>query len=587
MIRSHNGPGQPSPEAHRDPSRPFDHIAAPEPSTDPVGIQQPRLGLRGWLRWGWRQLTSMRTALLLLLLLAVAAVPGSLIPQRGADPNGVVQYFKDNPTLAPVLDRFQLFDTYSSFWFSSIYLLLFVSLVGCIIPRTIHHFRALLTPPPRTPARLSRMNGYAERRIPVGSTDKTGKVVTAATAITAADMLLRSRGYRVARYEDTHAQGAIGLSVSAERGYLREAGNLLFHVALLGILVAVAIGGGFGFNGNRVVVEGQSMINNLASYDSFNPGRFFTSTDLAPYSLSLNKLSVTYETKNVKALGLPTDYTAYVTAQMEGTAVKRNTTIKVNEPLSFGGTNIYLLGNGYAPKITVRDPSGKTVFSDFVPFLPQDANLTSLGVIKVPDGLAKQIGMIGFFYPTKATASTGAFTSTYPDLVNPVLTLNAFAGELGLNSGIPKSVYALDTSGLTQLNGGQTGVKSIQLTPGQTQQLPQGLGSVTFDSVSRFASFEIHHDPAQGWVLFFALSALGGLIASVLIPRRRLWVKATARIGEPLQLEYAGLARGDDPNLEETVDRILIDHSAALGLGDDHEVPSALTTEEESMVRST
>ena len=121
----------------------------------------------GWIRWAWRQVTSMRTALVLLLLLAIAAVPGSIVPQRSADPNGVTQYFTDNPDLAPVLDNLQLFDVYTSAWFSAIYILLFVSLIGCVIPRTQHHWKALRARPPRTPARLARLDAYREELIEV------------------------------------------------------------------------------------------------------------------------------------------------------------------------------------------------------------------------------------------------------------------------------------------------------------------------------------------------------------------------------------------------------------------------------------
>src|SRR5690606_16111283 len=113
------------------------------------------------------QLSSMRVALILLLLLAVATIPGSLVPQRAADPNGVIQYEQDHPELFKILDAFpiQAFDVYSSVWFSSIYLLLFISLIGCVLPRIAHHWRALRSKPPRTPARLQRMAGYAEQRI--------------------------------------------------------------------------------------------------------------------------------------------------------------------------------------------------------------------------------------------------------------------------------------------------------------------------------------------------------------------------------------------------------------------------------------
>ena len=91
----------------------------------------------------WRQLTSMRTALILLLLLGVAAIPGSLIPQRTQNPMKVQAYFTDNPTLAQWFDRLKLFDVYSSPWFSAIYLLLFISLIGCVLPRTIEHLKAI------------------------------------------------------------------------------------------------------------------------------------------------------------------------------------------------------------------------------------------------------------------------------------------------------------------------------------------------------------------------------------------------------------------------------------------------------------
>ena len=87
-------------------------------------------GLLGWLRWGWRQLTSMRTALILLFLLAVASVPGSLLPQQGIDPAAVQQYYASHPGLAPWLARLSLFNVFAAPWFAAVYLLLFLSLAG-------------------------------------------------------------------------------------------------------------------------------------------------------------------------------------------------------------------------------------------------------------------------------------------------------------------------------------------------------------------------------------------------------------------------------------------------------------------------
>ncbi|MCX7520678.1 cytochrome c biogenesis protein ResB [Microbacterium sp. STN6] len=500
----------------------------------------------------------MRTALFLLLLLAVAAVPGSIVPQRGADPNGVVQYFNDHPSLAPVLDKLQLFDVFSSVWFSAIYLLLFISLIGCIIPRTKHHLDAVRAKPPRTPARLSRMVGYRTYTLPAAPEAEPSGARPA--AIEHARTLLRSSGYRVALFQDARSQ-----SVSGERGYLRETGNLVFHTALLGILLAVGLGGGFGYSGQKIVVEGQTFVNALVNYDSFNPGRFATRGDqLSPYSLTLDSLKVAYETKNTNAIGQPLDYTANVTARKPGTAAT-NTRIKVNEPLDIGGTNVYLLGNGYAPVVTVRDPSGQVAFTGAVPFVQPDVNNTSIGVIKVPDGLRQQLGLQGFFYPTKHQLPTGAYTSIFPGLRDPMLSLIVYGGDLGIDNGVPKSVYTLDTDHLTQLDGMGTDQPALQLAPGKTVELPNGLGTITLDGVKRYASLSINHDPAQGWVLVFALCVLGGLLTSLFVPRRRMWVKVIDEADGGLRFEYAGLARGDDPGLDAAVATLAQRHLAALG----------------------
>ncbi len=329
-------------------SRPSDHVDSPRQAPrEGAPIAQPKLGFLGTLRWFWRQLTSMRTALVLLLLLAFAAIPGSLVPQRSSDPNGVTQFRADNPDLYPVLDKLQVFDTYSSVWFSSIYMLLFISLIGCVVPRAKHHFDALRQAPPKTPARLSRLAGYTTRTTTADPVD----------AIRQARALLKRQRYRTVLVDDASAAGGV-LSVSAERGYLRETGNLVFHSALVGILITVGIGGGFGYSGQKVLVEGQSFVNTLSTFDSFNPGRFFDDSSLTPYRVKLNALHVQYEQQNPNAIGQPLDFTADVTADVPG-GQPQEREVKVNDPLPIGGTDMYLLGNGYAPHV-VRIPRARS-----------------------------------------------------------------------------------------------------------------------------------------------------------------------------------------------------------------------------------
>ncbi|GAA2010121.1 cytochrome c biogenesis protein ResB [Microbacterium ulmi] len=555
-----------------DPLRPSDH------ADSAAEIAQPALGPIGWLRWGWRQLTSMRTALVLLLLLAIAAVPGSIVPQRSADPNGVTQYFVDNPDLAPVLDRLQLFDVYTSAWFSAIYILLFISLIGCVIPRTKHHWKALRARPPRTPARLSRLDHHRESLVELAPGADPDAAAAASVSL-AADHLRRA-GYRIERYGSGSA-----LSVSAERGYARETGNLVFHTALIGVLVSVGVGGGFTYTGQTVIVEGRTFVNTMLDYTSFNPGRFVDPDGLTPFSLTLDSFDVTYQEPGTPGAGQAGDFAANLTTQFAGEDPQPGQ-VRVNHPLEIAGDRVYLMGNGYAPHISIRNAEGDVVFDDAVPFLPQDTNMTSQGVIKVPDGMPEQLGLIGFFYPTAQKLESGALTSIYPALAYPVLTLWVFSGDLGIDDGTPRSVYTLDPTSMTQLAGGDSGVDSIQLMPGQWAELPNGLGTITFEDVSsdapaveagsaiahdadfggsvkRFVSLSIHRDAAGPWVLTFAVLALLGLLAALFVPRRRMWVKATPD-GHTLRIEYAGLARGEDPTLRAAVDQVAQRHGDAV-----------------------
>ena len=132
------------------------------------------------------------------------------------------------------------------------------------------------------------------------------------------------------------------------------------------------------------------------------------------------------------------------------------------------------------------------------------------------------------------------------------MTMNVYEGDLGLDGGVPTNVYALDTSKMKQVAGGKSGTKGLQLALGETVELPNGLGTVTFDDIRRFASLDVSYNPGGIWVLLFALLSLAGVTTSLLVPRRRVWVRQT-----PEGFEVAALARGDDPILEKVVGEVV------------------------------
>ena len=223
------------------------------------------------MRNTWRTLTSMGTALVLLFLLALAAIPGALLPQRNLNEAKVAEYIAEHSTIGPWLDRVQAFDVFSSFWFTAIYVLLFISLVGCLTPRMIEHVRSMRAVPVAAPRNFSRLPKHH-------TAEKAGEPHAVAASMTG-----RLRGWRKA----TTVRDDGVTEISAEKGYLREFGNIVFHFSLLGLLVAIAAGKLFSYEGNVIVIAdgGPGFCTaSPAAFDSFRAGNTVDGTSLYPIS---------------------------------------------------------------------------------------------------------------------------------------------------------------------------------------------------------------------------------------------------------------------------------------------------------------
>ena len=484
----------------------------------PVGPQRSRQ-LLAPLRRSWRQLTSMRTALLLLFLLALGAVPGGFLPQRSLNPVAVDAYLAQHPTSGPLLDRLSLFDVFASPWFAAVYLLLFISLVGCLVPRIRLHARALRKAPPHAPRRFDRLPASA--RWEVDGTPE--EVLTGAR-----DVL---RGWRRVRRGD---------AVCAERGFLRETGNLVFHISLVLLLIGIAVGAFFGFKGTVLVKEGDGFANTVLSYDDIKPGRHFDASNLVPLHFDLKAFNATYGPD-----GAARTFDAEVDFAPNADAAMKPYDIRVNHPLHVGAAKVYLIGHGYAPVVEVRDAAGELAFPpQAVPCLPQNPKFLSRCVIKVPDTRGPQLAFEGVFTPTTVQNAQGNVASAHPAATNPALTLVAFRGDVGVDSGLPGSVYELDKRRLTPLDGG----KPALLGQGETWQLPGG-GSITYLDTKEWATFQVTQDPGKLIALAAACGIVLGLCLSLFVRRRRLWVRAVPGSGDEgsgrTVVEVGGLARTD------------------------------------------
>ncbi|OBG14725.1 cytochrome C biogenesis protein ResB [Mycolicibacterium celeriflavum] len=523
------------------------------------GIAQKATAL---IRNTWRTLTSMGTALVLLFLLALAAIPGALLPQRSLNESKVDQYIAEHTTIGPWLDRLQAFDVFSSFWFTAIYVLLFISLVGCLTPRLLEHFRSMRATPVAAPRNLSRL-------------PKHHRVETAAQPeALAATVTERLRGWRTA----TRRDGEI-TEISAEKGYLREFGNIVFHFSLLGLLVAVAAGKLFGYEGNVIVIAdgGPGFCSaSPAAFDSFRAGNTVDGTSLHPICLRVNDFQADY---------LPTGQATSFAADIEYQAgadldsgTWRPYHLKVNHPLRVGGDRIYLQGHGYAPTFTVTFPDGQTR-TQTLQWRPDDQmTLLSSGVHRFdppggtyPDADERrdnQLAIQGLFAPTEQLHGT-LLSSSFPALNDPAVAVDIYRGDTGLDTGRPQSLFTLDPRLIEQ--GRLTKKARVNLGAGESTRLDDGT-VVRFDGAVPFINVQVSHDPAQVWVLVFALTMMAGLLVSLVVRRRRVWIRISPAGPGTVAVELGGLARTDNSGwgdeFERLTQRLLPDATSAQPAGE-------------------
>ncbi len=481
---------------------------APEPVGPPRRSAGPLVVVRRW----WRLLTSMRTALVLLFLLAVAAVPGSLLPQRSLNQSKVSAYYAQHPDLAPILDRLRMFDVFSSPWFAAIYLLLFISLIGCILPRTRLHIRAMRQPPPPVPSRLDRLPQSASYT----GTGEPHAVADAATAV------LRRSHWRVVRRGTGDT-----VELSAEKGYLREIGNLAFHTALVALLFGLAFGKLSGYEGQILVEEGSGFCNSFQQYDTYRNGPFADAGSLTPLCADLNTFSVEYEDNLT-----PARFLADLTYTRAPGAPATAYPLQVNSPLRTDGIRLYLTGHGFSPRFTITYPDGSAFTDISAPFLPEDpTTLASSGALKLPDrpgGGGTQLAIQGFFTPTAADTPDNRLISVDPRPLNPAVAIVVYEGSIGLDSGAPQNVFALDQQQIDR--GALQRVGAGNLLVGQSLTLPDGT-DIRFEGYKQWAALQLSHDPGQLIVLVAAVVMLVGLLCSLVVRRRRVWLRFRVAAG--------------------------------------------------------
>jgi cytochrome c biogenesis protein len=496
----------------------------------------PRPTLRQSVALVWRTMRSMRTALILLLILAAAAVIGSLLPQIPNSPERVGQYLDAHGFWGPLFFRAGFFDVYGSWWFILITALLFVSLAACLFPRTRAMIRAIRQRPIQA-RELDAFRHHAEVRVGAGPDE----------AAMTAERYLRRKRFRVSRE---------GLGIAAEKGTLREVGSLLFHWAFFLLLLGVIVGKGTGFTGRAVVTEGETFVDALPNYSGqIRTGRYFAG-GFTGVGVQLLDFQDRYRRN-----GQPIDFVSRVRFLDREGRPTGTEAILVNHPASVGGLRIFQEGFGWAPVVDVS-LDGRQLWSSPIEMTregpPDGVPATAMpwrGAIKLTAPEPDVMITLELWPDFRAFANlqlTGMPTPMFVQF-DPFIRYSVYLGEI-----VDPATSNLDTTGLHREGGAD-----LHAAGTSTFDLP-GTGELrlSFPELRHYSVLLISRDVGIPVVLAAAILVLVGLIPSLYVSRRKVWIRAEAAPGGAL-LKIGGFSLQRKDSFEEEFDRIVRDIGAS------------------------
>lgn len=443
----------------------------------------------GFYRW----LRSMRTAMIMLLLLATASIVGTLLPQIGQQPANVAGFITKYPTLGPLLDRLQFFNLYGSWWFQLLVVFLLASLISCILPRTKAIFKRMTAPPQKSnEASIRRLSNHVEINT---SLDKEA-------ALQATAAVLKRRGFKAKKLEDSDET-----QMFARKGRWGEVGSLFFHYSIILMIVAAVFGKLYGFEGAAYIIEGQRWTEGHLNYDQLQEGKMFRNNDAhRGFEIEVNDFTAEYHDDEGF---FPKDYISDLTVFDDGEEIKSQK-IRVNTKLIYKGVKFYQSSYGWAPHLAVT----KNVTNDagaVEPELMYDAPTI----------------FFGDAYVANRTFSIPA--NPEPNDIDQLWVDAQFSPDIDLTNGTPRSPYLRDRIISVRLLEGPSQVEVGQsfILPGNTETTI-GDYTISMPEVKEWTGLQVNSDPGVLYIYIAFTMMVLGIVVAFYVSHRRMWVLAVA-----------------------------------------------------------
>lgn len=238
--------------------------------------------------------------------------------------------------MVSLLERLQLFQVFSSVWFSVGLVVLIVSIVACTIDRTPRLWRQ------SADIRVVQPEAFYDPKLP-------DRALMAGVAADDAARVLRRHRFAVRQEVEDGVTYLYG-----DRNRWTKMATLLTHAGLVLFLVAAAVTSRFGDEQGLVVAEGESL----------------TVGPIGTPGLMLVR-NLAFEAPGFET-GRPTDFTTHLAVYRDGQQIAEKV-IRVNDPLAVGGYTFHQNGFGPAPDVVIRDAEGRPLWTGPIPMTDEAA----------------------------------------------------------------------------------------------------------------------------------------------------------------------------------------------------------------------
>jgi len=292
------------------------------------------------LEWLWHLITSMKLALVLMLVFAALTLVGALVIQAPPgvmeDPQAKADWLAGvRPRFGgwtDIMERLQVFTIFTSFWVKAIVALLVASLVACTVHRIPGTWRMMRKPHlnvgPAFFEHAPQHEAMIFQRKPAEVLAQAGQV-------------FKRHHYRTITEDD----GTVHLY--AVRNNWAPWAGLVAHFSIVVILAGAMVGSTWGFRDSEfMLAEGATSA--IPTVDGA--------------TITLNSFKDTYS----PTTGAPLDYVSDVTVTQDGQVAVQQL-VRVNEPLRYRSISFFQAFFGPAAVMTVKDAAGTTLYSKGVP----------------------------------------------------------------------------------------------------------------------------------------------------------------------------------------------------------------------------